>query len=147
MVGFAPLHIMPYPDAACLFHDLVRLDAGGLGDLVRRIGNVVALPLGREAPAMGGAADRIPFHLIAVAHDIGCAVARDVDAHVRAISVEQNDASALAAIKSHVLPEEADGLRLLRHLIGGRHHEPATGKGQFTQAIFGCLCHDPRPSS
>ena len=139
IVRFAAFGIVPHPDAPGTFDHLVRFDAGRLGNGVAAggIGNVIALAIGGEAPAVPRTADRIPVDLFPVADDVAGRVAGDVDPHVRAIGIEQHDPPALAAVQHHVLPEEAHRLGFLRDLFGHRDHEPAARERVFAHAVFG----------
>ena len=137
IVRLAASHVVPHPDAAGLFNDLVRFHTSRLGDAVGGIGDVVALALRIIAPAMRRAAQRVPFDLRTVFHHIRRGVAAHVHPHVGAIGVQQDRTPAgLAAIEHHFLAKEPNRFRRRGHVLGYRDHEPTARESQGPKPIF-----------
>ena len=151
VVGLAAFGIEPDPDGSVLLDNLPALDRsrGWNGSVV--IGDVVALAVRAEAPAVVGAADAVAFHIAAAAvdHHIAGGIGRcQMGLHMGAVSVQQHDLAAFAAtVQREILAEEAHGHGLVGvERLGLGNHEPATWVGEFTEAVVlrGCHCRGLR---
>ena len=145
VVGLAAFGVVPHPDDAVPFDHPPRAHAGGLGNRPVVVGDVIALAVRAEAPAVIGAADRVSFDLLTVLRDVGGRILRQMRAHVGAVRIEQHDAPALAPIEGHVLAEIADRQRPVAELRGIGYHEPAAREGEFAEAVVFRRSHLPPP--
>ncbi|MPN20141.1 hypothetical protein SDC9_167518 [bioreactor metagenome] len=150
-LGLAAFGVEPDPDGAVLLDHLPALDRSSSRDGTVVIGDVVALAIRAEAPAMIGAANAVAFHIAAasVDHHIAGGVGRcQMGLHMGAVSVQQHDLAAFAAtVQREILAEEAHSHRLVGvERPGLGNHEPATRVGEFTEAVVlrGCHCRGLR---
>ena len=95
---------------------------------------------------MVGTTDRIAVDLRAVAHDIGGGVPAQMGAHVRAVGVEHDHLAALAAIDHEVIGKKPDADRPAIQFACLRHHEPAAGKRELSQAYAAVVAIQASPT-
>ena len=137
--------VVPNPYRAQRFMHRPAFDFGSGGNGAVVIGNFFAHAVRAELPAVVGANNIVAHNIRAVViehHIAGGVVRAQMRLHVGAIGVQQNHfAAGHAAIQGEIAPQKAQRHGFVRQLCALRNHEPATGKGEFAQAVIGGFGH------